>query len=166
MQEPTGKPPMGSPAAGIPAAPPLRQPPFYANEEGVNQSAPTPVVIPEVLPPTPTPTPARAPGDSPDRQRRPWFDPLAALALIVVDNLWLFPEFFLVDWPITIPLCFLSVLITVFLVQRRRAGDRRRTALLKALVLASVAAVPFSVTGTPVGLALLAWAGIRHPWRS
>ncbi|MBN8246353.1 MAG: hypothetical protein J0L84_02795 [Verrucomicrobia bacterium] len=118
-------------------------------------------MIPEVLPPAP-PVASEAP---PVARSRPWFEPLSALALILVDNLWLFPEFLVVDWPITIPLCFLSVLIAVFLVQRRRAGDRRRVAFLKALVLAAIAAVPFSVTGTPVGLALLAWAGIRHPWR-
>lgn len=120
------------------------------------------MVIPEVLPPAPPPVS----GTAPRQQARPWFEPLSALALILVDNLWLFPEFLVVDWPITIPLCFLTVLIAVFLIQRRRAGDRRRIAFFKAFLLAAVAAVPLSVTGTPVGLALLAWAGIRHPWRS
>ncbi|MFO1458601.1 MAG: hypothetical protein U1G08_04265 [Verrucomicrobiota bacterium] len=119
------------------------------------------MVIPEVLPPEP-PTP---PGPPPAPPQRAVVEPLAALALIVVDNLWLVPEFAVVDWPITIPACFLMVFGITFLIQRRRAGDRRRVALLKALILAAVAAVPWSVTGTPVGLALLAWAGIRHPWK-
>lgn len=122
---------------------------------------PVPVVIPEVLPPE-SPTP---PGPIPAPPRRAVIEPLAALALIVVDNLWLVPEFAVVDWPITIPGCFLMVFAITFFIQRRRGGDRRRVALLKALVLAAVAAVPWSVTGTPVGLALLAWAGIRHPWK-
>lgn len=93
-------------------------------------------------------------------------EPLAALALIVVDNLWTLPDFLVVDWFITIPLCFLTASIVTFLVQRRRAGDRRRIALAKALVLGVAAAIPFPVTGTAMGLALLAWFGIRHPWRT
>jgi hypothetical protein len=37
-------------------------------------------------------------------------------------------------------------------------------ALAKALVLGLVAAIPTSLTGTPVGMALLAWAGVDR-WR-
>lgn len=120
------------------------------------------MVIPEVLSPD-KPTGAPPPPTPPARII---IDPLAALALIIVDNLWWIPEFVVVDWLLTIPLCFLSVFAITFLIQWRRVGDRRRVALVKALVLGLVAAVPWSVTGTPVGLALLAWAGIRHPWRS
>lgn len=123
-----------------------------------------PVVIPEVLPPETWAGDAAPP--PPPRASRVIIEPLASLALIVVDNLWLIPEFFIVDWLVTVPLCFLTVFFITYQVQRRRAGNRRRVALAKALVLGLVAAVPFSVTGTPVGLALLAWAGIRHPWRT
>lgn len=142
--------------------PGIAPPRVLCQRRGVSESAPPQVVIPEVLPPAPP----VASGAPPVARSRPWFEPLSALALILVDNLWLFPEFLVVDWPVTIPLCFLSVFLAVFLVQRRRAGDRRRVSFFKAVVLAAIAAVPFSVTGTPVGLALLAWAGIRHPWRS
>lgn len=129
-------------------------------------SAPPPTVIPEVLPPD-APVPAMLGSGPPPPQtprRRMLFEPLAALALIVVDNLWNIPEFIVVDWPVTVPLCFLSVFAATLAIQRKRAGDRWGTALWKALLLAIVAAVPTSLTGTPVGLALLAWAGIRHPW--
>lgn len=102
----------------------------------------------------------------PPKRARVIIEPLASLALIVIDNLWLIPEFLVLGWPFTIPLCFLTVFSTTFVVQRRAAGDRRRVAFAKALVMGAVAAVPTSLTGTPVGLALLAWAGIRHPWRS
>lgn len=122
------------------------------------------MVVPEVLPPeSPAPPPLTPP--NPGRPRV-WFEPLSALALLLADNLWLFPEFLVVSWGVTVPLCFLTVLVSVYLIQRRRAGDRRRIAFAKALILAIIAAVPTSVTGTPVGLALLAWAGIRHPWRA
>jgi ABC-type spermidine/putrescine transport system permease subunit II len=48
--------------------------------------------------------------------------------------------------------------------QRRLKKDRWGSALAKALVLGLVAAVPTSLTGTPVGIALLAWAGVDR-WR-
>lgn len=86
--------------------------------------------------------------------------------LVVADNLWNLPEFAAPALLfVTVPLSFLSVFISVFLIQRQRNGDRRRNALWKALLLGILAAIPTSITGTPIGLALLAWAGIKHPWR-
>jgi hypothetical protein len=87
---------------------------------------------------------------------------LAALLLLVVDNLWTVPEFLVIDWAITIPLCFLSVTVPVFLIQRHLKKDGVRRAVGLALLLGIVAAVPTSVTGTPVGLAILAWTGIHR----
>lgn len=72
------------------------------------------------------------------------------------------PEFSVVALWLTVPLCFLSVLVVTYGIQRYVARNRRRTALAKALFFAVVAAVPFSVTGTPVGLAFLAWAGVKR----
>ncbi|HAB15145.1 MAG TPA: hypothetical protein PLX89_13220 [Verrucomicrobiota bacterium] len=123
------------------------------------------IIVPEILPP-------ERPGDPPPQSdsrptSRVAFHPLAALTLIVFDNLWNFPEFaapYLLI--LTIPFSFLSVLVAVYLIQRRQNGDTRGTAFGKAFLLAVLAAIPTSITGTPVGLALLAWAGIKHPWRS
>jgi hypothetical protein len=115
-------------------------------------------VVPPELPARPVPSGERIP----DRGS-PAFHPWSALLLLVVDNLWNLAEFAVIDLPITVPLCFLCVFAGTFLVQRRRNQDSVGRALAKALFLGVVAAVPFSVTGTPVGLALLAWAGIRHP---
>lgn len=94
------------------------------------------------------------------------FHPAASALLLVVDNLWNVTEFAVVDWILTIPLSFLSVFLPVFWIQRRYHSDPKPKALAKALFLGAVAAVPFSVTGTPVGLALLAWAGFKHPWKA
>ena len=85
--------------------------------------------------------------------------------MLVVDNLWNFAEFAIIDWFLTIPLSFLSVFFPTYWIQRRFNQDRRLIAAAKALFLGIVAAVPFSVTGTPIGIALLAWAGIRHKWK-
>jgi len=123
-----------------------------------------PVSIPEVLPPEPDEPPKPPPDPGPSTKTA--FHPGSALVLVVADNLWNLPEFALPALLfVTVPLSFLSVFISVFLIQRQRNGDRRRSALWKALLLGVLAAIPTSITGTPVGLALLAWAGIKHPWR-
>ncbi|MBM3901174.1 MAG: hypothetical protein FJ379_03640 [Verrucomicrobia bacterium] len=131
-----------------------------------------PTLVPEVLPPeasgSAVPPSARdtARGGTPAGERRAPFHAVAALVLIGVDNLWNLEEFAAPPLMVlTIPLSFASVLLATAWIQRRLHGDRPRVAGWKALFLAAVAVVPFSVTGTPVGLALLAWAGIRHPWR-
>jgi len=128
----------------------------------------TPVNDPQ--PPTPTPvggelTRIPEPGSTePTPAGRTPFHPAASGLLLVVDNLWNLPDFSVIGWFVTVPMSFASVFGPVFWIQRRFHGDSRRVAALKALFLGVVAAVPFSVTGTPVGLALLAWAGIKHPW--
>lgn len=131
-----------------------------------------PTLVPEVLRPEapgaalPSSPQDSSPGGMPDVERRAPFHAVSALVLIGVDNLWNLEEFAAPPlMVVTIPLSFLSVLLSTGWIQRRFHGDRPGVAGLKAVFLAAVAAVPFSVTGTPVGLALLAWAGIRHPWR-
>ena len=93
------------------------------------------------------------------------FHPAAAGLMILVDSLWGIPEFAVVTWPLTVIGCFLSVFVPSYFIQRRCHRDTPGTAALKALFLAGVAAVPLPVMGTSVGLALLAWFGIKHPRR-
>ncbi len=130
------------------------------------QSEPPPqVVVPEVLPPEPEPGPDTAASGSP-RAGRVAFHPWSALALVVVDNLWNLPEFAVPALlAFTVPMAFVTVFLAVFVAQRRRNQDSRGAALAKAVFLGVLAAIPTSITGTPVGLAMLAWAGIQHPWR-
>jgi hypothetical protein len=90
--------------------------------------------------------------------------PAAAAILLFVDNLWNFADWAVVSWIITIPLSFLSVFVPTLVLQRSSRSDRWMPALGKAAVMGLVAAVPTSLTGTPVGMALLAWAGIEK-WR-
>ncbi len=113
-----------------------------------------------------SPEPSARPDPGPDRPSRPpLFHPWSATLLVAVDNLWALPDFTVIAWFITVPLSFLSVFAGTYLVQRRHGRDSVGHALAKAVLLGAVAAVPTAVTGTPVGLALLAWAGIRHPWK-
>src|ERR1043166_615292 len=88
----------------------------------------------EVLPPElPRPGTAARAADGPP------IHALSALVLLAVDNLWNLAEWVVLDWIITVPLSFVTVFVPVFL--------------------GVLAAIPASVTGTPVGIALLAWTG-------
>lgn len=89
---------------------------------------------------------------------------LSALLLVVVDNLWTLPEFLAVSWVVTIPLCFITVVVPVLLIQKVVKRQRFGTAFGYSVLLAAIAAVPTSLLGTPVGLALLAWTGISRLW--
>jgi hypothetical protein len=90
--------------------------------------------------------------------------PLSALATIVLDNV--FGAFELVD-PFALILTSVSVgaigTITTTLVQHYLAKDNWGAAVAKGLVMGIIAGVPFQVTGTAVGIPLLAWAGL-HEW--
>ncbi len=98
---------------------------------------------------------ARSAGGSP-------IHPLSALLLLVFDNLWTIPEFVVLDWIVTIPLSFISVFVPTFVIQKTLKKDRFGRAFAFSLLLGALAAVPTSLTGTPVGLALLAWTGISR----
>ena len=94
----------------------------------------------------------------------PPIHPLSALLLLVVDNLWLMPEFLVIDWMITIPLCFLTVLLPTMMIQKLIKKQGFGAALGYSVLLAVIAAVPTSLLGTPVGAAMLAWFGISKLW--
>jgi hypothetical protein len=87
---------------------------------------------------------------------------LSALILVAVDNLWNLAEWAVVDWVFTIPLSFVTVFVPVFLLQRHLKKDSNGRALAFAMLLGVLAAIPTSITGTPVGLGLLAWTGLRR----
>ena len=108
----------------------------------------------EVLPPEPQPVPPVLPAEGPP------IHALSALILVVVDNLWLLAEWEVVTWIVTIPLSFITVAVPVFFVQKFLKKDSNGRALAFAALLGVVGAVPMSITGTPVGVALLAWSGL------
>ncbi len=86
----------------------------------------------------------------------------SALILVGVDNLWNLADWAAITWVLTMPLSFLTVSIPVYLIQRHVRRDSRARALAFGVFLGVLAAVPTSITGTPVGLGLLAWTGLRR----
>src|SRR5438552_12113917 len=112
-------------------------------------------VLIEVLPPE------SAAGATPKVEvEAPPIHALSALVLVAVDNLWNLAEWAVVDWVVTIPLSFITVFVPVFLLQRYLKHDSNGRAVAFASLLGVLAAIPTSITGTPIGLALLAWTGL------
>jgi hypothetical protein len=94
----------------------------------------------------------------------PPIHPLAALTTIVLDNVFGWIE--LVD-PLALALTSVSVgvigFLTTMFVQRYLAKDGWGASVAKGLVMGVMAGVPYQVTGTAIGIPLLAWAG-AHQW--
>ncbi len=111
----------------------------------------------EVLPPEPEATASAA-----DSQP---IHALSALVLVAVDSLWAIFDFVPPVWIVAIPLCFLAVFVPAFLIQKWLKHDSNGRAFTFATLLAVLAAIPTPVTGTPVGLALLAWSGLGRFFR-
>ncbi len=90
--------------------------------------------------------------------------PLAALTTIELENIFGWIE--LVS-PLALALTSVSVgvvgFLTTMFVQRYLAKDGWGASVAKGLVMGVLAGVPYQVTGTAIGVPLLAWAG-AHQW--
>lgn len=82
--------------------------------------------------------------------------------MLAVDNLWNLADWAVIGWIVTIPLSFLTVFVPVFLLQKTLKRDSTGRAMAFAFLLGVLAAIPTSITGTPVGLGLLAWTGLSR----
>jgi len=108
----------------------------------------------EVLPNVPPPLHTAAPPEGPP------IHALSALILAAVDSLWAIFDWAPPIWLVAIPFCFFAVFIPAYLIQRHLKKDVPGRALAIASLLAVLAAIPTPITGTPVGLGLLAWSGL------
>jgi hypothetical protein len=82
------------------------------------------------------------------------------LVLAAVDNLWLAFAWEPPFWIVAIPLCFVAVFVPSFLIQKYLKHDGNGRAATFATLLAVLAAIPIPITGTAVGISLLAWTGL------
>jgi hypothetical protein len=85
---------------------------------------------------------------------------LSALTLVAVDSLWAVFDWAPPIWIVAIPFCFAAVFVPTYLIQRHLKHDSKARALTFATLLAVLAGIPLPITGTPVGLGLLAWTGL------
>ncbi len=85
---------------------------------------------------------------------------LSALLLVAVDSLWAVFDWAPPIWLVAIPFCFIAVFAPTYLIQRNLKHDSKARALTFAMILGVLAAIPLPITGTPVGLGLLAWTGL------
>lgn len=88
---------------------------------------------------------------------KPLFHPASAMVLVGVDALWTLVDWAALFWFISIPLSFLACAAPVFLIQKVIHRDGFLRAFGIAGLCGGLAAVPFPVTGTIVGLSILAW---------
>jgi hypothetical protein len=120
----------------------------------ISEPAARPVPV-EVLPPfAPPPAQPVAPAEGPP------IHSLSALILVAVDSLWAIFDWVPPVWIVAIPACFAAVFVPTYLIQRHLRNDSKGRALTFATILAVLAAIPTPITGTPVGLGLLAWTGL------
>ena len=108
----------------------------------------------EVLPPEPSKGSAGVPIEGPP------IHALSALTLVAVDSLWAIFDMAPAVWLVAIPACFMAVFVPTFLIQKNLKHDSAARALTFATVLAILAAIPTPISGTPIGLGLLAWSGL------
>lgn len=80
--------------------------------------------------------------------------------MLAVDSLWAFFAWEPFIWFIAIPFCFVATFVPTFLIQRHLKKDSKGRAAAFASLLAVLAALPFPIASTPVGLGLLAWTGL------
>jgi len=98
--------------------------------------------------------------NKPGRSDGPAIHALSALAMLAVDSLWALFIWEPPIWIVTIPFCFIVTFIPVYLIQRHLKKDSAGRALAFATFLSVLAALPFPIASTPVGLGLLAWTGL------
>ncbi len=119
------------------------------------QEAPAKEVPLEVLPPL-----AAGANSAPRPAGEVPIHTLSELTLAAVDSLWAIFDWLPPVWIIAIPACFAAVSIPTYLIQRHLKGDSKGRALAFAVLFGVLAGLPTPITGTTVGLSLMAWTGL------
>jgi hypothetical protein len=139
----------------------------------MNTGSPEPQEVPvDVLPPLPkdayTPAPpAQSPSGTPPvpfEGLRTFYHPASGVVILGLD--WLvFGTDFLTGFlalPVICVLAFLASFPVVYIIQLKWSKDMVGAALGKAFLGAFMVALPFPITGTLLGAAILALAGLPH----
>jgi hypothetical protein len=144
----------------------------------MNTSAPEPRhVAVEVLPPLPAdaarpPVPASGPQVPPPpfAGLRTFYHPAAGVVILGLDWLIFGTEAALdfltgfLAMPLLCSLAFFITFVVLYVIQTRWGGDKKGSAFGKAFLGAFLVAIPFPITGTLLGAAIIALSGLpRHP---
>jgi len=121
----------------------------------------------DVLPPLPQDAyghpPVTSEKEPPLAGFRSFYHPASGVAILGVDLLCFGPEVaFPFDLPVMCALAFAITFPLVYLIQWKWGRNGRGVALGKALFGAFLAGLPFSITGTMFGAAVLALSGLPH----
>ena len=138
----------------------------------MNPGAPESQEVPvDVLPPLPKDAAFSSPASgqtvnhpAPLAGLRTFYHPASGVVILGIDLLVFGPEMLsgFLDTPIMCVLAFLVTLPLVFLIQLKWSKDAVAGAFGKAFLGAFLAGLPFSITGTMLGAAVLALAGLPH----
>ncbi len=98
----------------------------------------------------------------PSGKRRSFYHPLSGVVILGVDWLAFGMDLFsgFIAFAVVSALAFVVTFYVVLAIQRRWHDDKPGAAIVKALLGASAAGVPFPITGTIVGAAIVALSGL------
>jgi len=135
------------------------------NAESEPQEVPVDVLppLPKDSPFTSAPPPVKS-QSAPLAGLRTFYHPASGVVILGIDLMVFAPEMLsgFLDTPIMCVLAFMVTLPLVFLIQIKWSRDAFASALGKAFLGAFLAGLPFSITGTILGAAVLALAGLPH----
>ena len=133
------------------------------NGEGDSQDKQDKIVEGELLDKQPQGEGSDAPGD----KAKTYFHPMAGALILGVDWVCFGMEAFsgFAAEPLVSVLAFTATFYGVLAIQRRLHGDGPKASLVKALCGAVAAGLPFPITGTVMGSAIIALSGLPTlPW--
>ena len=120
----------------------------------------------DVLPPVPADahSPWARPGEPPLAGLKTFYHPASGIAILGIDFLVFGTELFsgFLDTPFMCVFAFLVTFPIVFAIQKKWGGNPNSTAFGKAFLGAFMVGLPFPITGTMLGAAILALSGLPH----
>jgi hypothetical protein len=120
----------------------------------------------DVLPPVPVDAPLAHQHPAPLSAMRTFYHPASGVVILGIDLIVFGPEMLsgFLDLPVMCVLAFVTTFPLVFLIQSRWSKDSAGSSFGKAFLGAFLAGLPFSITGTLFGAAVIALSGLpRNP---
>lgn len=88
--------------------------------------------------------------------------PSSGAVILLLDCLFFGGEIWVFSAPLSCAVAFCLSFVSIYIIQRRRSGDSRLMALLKAFFGGIVTAIPTPIAGTVIGSLVIIASGRRH----